>query len=272
MYYTVAPVAELDQIWLATSSNGINWEVQGAVLLASSNQVDWDSLKVGRPSVLYKDGEFKMWFDGSQRSAEDPTKVQPNSGRHVGYANSSDGVNWIKWSTNPVFFHSGAIDVEFFDSHYVVLEESGKGILWRKGTNETNFEQAPKWLFKGTNQSFDLYGHVTPFILVENNKWVAVYTGAATKETWDRNRIAVWYPFYNISLVIEGISVDDQPIPWATSRNRIQWVLQSRFFGYNFKLDYYRISELIVQKAAKVKEGYIFYFFVQESSEFYEKQ
>jgi hypothetical protein len=234
MYYTVAPVAELDEVWLARSNDSLSWTVYGKVV--DHGTTGWDSLKVGRPSVLYEGGVFKMWFDGSEEDPANPGQFKPGSGRHVGYASSVDGLNWIKWPANPIFNHSGAIDVEHVDGKYVVVEEWQQGILWRTGTNETSFEASNRVLFRNVNTTFDAYGHVTPFIMKDGGKWVATYTGAATDRSWARNRIAAWYPVANITASIDGQSARG----WAMSRTAISWTLDDAAVGKEASVGYHR--------------------------------
>jgi hypothetical protein len=230
MYYSVAPTDELDQVWCATSTDGLHWTVHGEVIGPSTS--GWDSLKVGRPSVLYNQTskQFELWFDGSEQDTTNPGKIKPGTGRHVGYATSTDGLAFTKWPGNPVFLNSGAIDVEYINKTYVVVEESGRGIYWRKGTNQTNFEPVARQLFPNINTSFDAYGHVTPFILVENGKWVSTYTGAATVKSWDRNRVDVWYPVKNITARADTSTGIDLRA-WATSRTMIQWTFNASSVG-----------------------------------------
>jgi hypothetical protein len=263
MYYTVAPIAELDQIWCATSPNGMNWTVKGAVLLADQQQFRWDSLKVGRPAVLYENGIFKMWFDGSQRSTSEPTKNQPGSGRHVGYATSTNGLNWTKWTTNPIFNNSGAIDVEKVDNQYVVVEESGNGVFWRVGTNETEFPSKNSYLFQKMNTNFDKYGHVTPFILTDGSgNWIATYTGAATKDTWNKNRIAIWYPCHNISMKTGGNLVR----PWLSSTNRMYWNFPHSTVGTEFIIDYTQKNNIVGTNSELFRENGNYFLFSEEFS------
>ncbi len=236
MYYTVAPVAELDEVWLATSNDSLSWTVRGQVIGPAAT--GWTSLKVGRPSVLYEGGTFKMWYDGSEEDPANPGKVRPGTGRHVGYATSLDGVVWTEWPGNPVFNHSGAIDVEHIDGKYVVVEESGSGIRWRTGTNETSFEPTNRVLFANTGVAFDVYGHVTPFIMVESGKWVATYTGAATVQGWNRNRIDAWYPVANVTVNIDGQCARG----WATSHTAIRWTFDSSVIGKSALVAYQRVG------------------------------
>lgn len=231
MYYTVAPEAELDQVWCATSPDGLNWTVCGPVLLPNASLAAWDSLKVGRPAVVHENGVFKMWFDGSQADPAAPTRALPGSGRHVGYATSTNGLNWTRWPGNPVVRNSGAVDVEHLAGQYVLVEESRVGVYYHVGSNETSFSP-PRLLFANAGGDFDPYGHVTPFILLRDGAWVATYTGAATRTTWDGNRVAVWYPAANltISRAAPGpVTAAETPCPWAASATRLVWDLENEW-------------------------------------------
>lgn len=269
MYYSVAPEDEMDQIWCATSLDCIFWTIKGPVILPAAAQTEWDSLKVGRPSVLFQDGIFKMWFDGTQRDETDPKIVAPGTGRHVGFANSTDGLNWVKYSQNPVFNNSGAIDVEFINNTFVVVEESGTGVYWRTGTSETNFTTSNTLLFSNTDSNLDPYGHVTPFILVENSQWVATYTGAATRATWDGNRIDVWYPCANVSLSLGGISMNAlNLIPRASAKNVVYWDLDSSYIDVPFALEHVAGMEKMAVTSGTFEGGTHSYFLAENGTQF----
>lgn len=198
MFYTTAPVGEMDVISLANSTNGINWTIIGNVFLPSEIG-NWDSFKVGRPTVIYEDDIFKMWYDGMEADPSDPSKYRPGTGRHVGYATSVDGINWIRYPSNPIVLNCGAVDVENISGTYVMVIESGQGVYWCHSSNEIDFGSA-SILFKKTGLDWDKFGHVTPFILKEDEKWIATYVGVTTDACWCQNRIGVWYPFLNVSL------------------------------------------------------------------------
>jgi hypothetical protein len=202
MFYTTAPEAELDVISMAKSYNGINWTIIGNVFLPDSVG-KWDSLKVGRPSVLYEENMFKMWYDGMEVDPVNLGHAKPDTGRHVGYATSYDGISWTRYWGNPIYLNGGAVDVENISDYYYIVQESGQGTLWsvsKTSNNETEFEVF-QFLFNKTGLDWDKYGHVTPFILKENNKWVATYVGVTTDRCWCQNRIGVWYPMTKVQLV-----------------------------------------------------------------------
>ncbi|MEX2683384.1 MAG: hypothetical protein Q6373_017540 [Candidatus Sigynarchaeota archaeon] len=261
MYYTTAPVAELDEIWLATSNDSLSWVIRGQVI--GPGVAGWNSLKVGRPSVLYEGGMFKMWYDGSEEDPANPGQVKPGTGRHVGYATSPDGLTWTEFPGNPIFFNSGAIDVEHVDGKYVVVEESGNGIRWRTGTNETSFEPASHLLFSNTGTAFDMYGHVTPFIMKDDGKWVATYTGAATVKSWNKNRIDAWYPVANITATVNG----QKARGWAMSRTSLGWTLDAASVGKVARFDYCRTG-LATSTSVTVAAGTSTLYFMPGSGAF----
>ncbi len=192
MFYTVAEKDEQDQIAAATSSDGKNWKQLGVVLPVGQGK-SWDSGKVGRPSVIFQDGLFYMWYDGQPSQAAvqsgDSLSLKVHSeGRAVGYAESVNGLNWERRS-NPVFHHgAGAVFVAKYSDRYILLYESGQGTMWASSADRL------EWRGQGvlktiSGKSMDAYGHVTPCIHVENHT-LTLYFGAASRKTWDGNAIS----------------------------------------------------------------------------------
>ncbi|MFC1696772.1 hypothetical protein ACFL1H_00410 [Nanoarchaeota archaeon] len=167
MYYT--DCYKKDEIHLAISDNGINWTKIQQVLEPTENS--WDSNEVARPSLIYEDNLFKMWYDGNQ---------DRNTGRNVGYATSTDGIEFIKH--NIVYKNEGAINVTKINNQYLMLMESRQGTYAAIGNNETEFQN--KHLVLPKQDKYDKHGHVTPFYF-ENE----IYMGLATSQHWNRNRI-----------------------------------------------------------------------------------
>ncbi|MBD3181781.1 hypothetical protein GF312_05780 [Candidatus Poribacteria bacterium] len=211
MYYTRAPEREMDVINLATSDDGINWKSEGEVI-SPGELGSWNSLKVGRPSAIYEDSLFKVWFDGTEADPDNPDKICPGTGRHVGFAFSSDGINFDK-KPEPIYMNSGAVDVAHVGDDYIMLFESREGTRRAVGKSETRFEYKGL-LIPRSGDSYDRYGHVTPMVLVEENNWTAVYYGAAEgleksgMADWNRNRIGMAFP----QLKIEAFSLSGEKL------------------------------------------------------------
>ena len=77
----------------ATSEDGLTWTKDENPVLGPGETGNWDSRGVSFPSVLLRGDVFQMWFTG----------YSSNGIFHsVGYATSTDGINWVKDAGNPV--------------------------------------------------------------------------------------------------------------------------------------------------------------------------
>ena len=73
----------------ATSEDGINWHKTGKVCIEYDDFTD----AIGRPSVLFEDGMYKMFY--AFRSAKDYRTDKTKSYR-LGYAESANGIDWTR--------------------------------------------------------------------------------------------------------------------------------------------------------------------------------
>ena len=105
------------RVLYANSSDGMNWNKQGLVIpLGSSGEAD--DYHASYPSVLFEDEEYKMWYSGYDG-------VQ----WRIMYANSTDGMNWIKHGIVIDVGSSGDADeVDAFGCS--VLFEDGEYRMW----------------------------------------------------------------------------------------------------------------------------------------------
>ncbi|MCA9600896.1 MAG: hypothetical protein R3A78_04570 [Polyangiales bacterium] len=181
MYYTDAPIGEIDRIWLAESTNGVTF-TKVAQVLDVGPPGSWDAEKVGRPSVQFDGQTYTMWYDATAAGR-----------RHVGVATSSDGVHFTKYAQNPVVENVGAIDVKRVGNGYVLLNEAMDGTHW--ATSGDGFCWTSRGLLFGlSGRDYDRYGQVTPHIAMVNGQVRGIYFGGASVSTWNRNRIAVALP------------------------------------------------------------------------------
>ena len=167
MFYTDAAVGITDRIHAATSSDGVLWTKRGEVIGAGPEP--WRTSIVGRPSVLHDGAAFRMWFDATGSTP----------GRHVGYAESTDGLTWTVAS--PVT-QGGAVHVSVVSGvHVMLLEgregvyrcESADGLLW-----------GAQWLWRPNTGAHDAHGRVTPFLIDGT-----LYYGGAMSADWTNNAI-----------------------------------------------------------------------------------
>lgn len=92
MWYTGQAQGK-SSIGYATSSDGKTWKRQSVHPVLSS-QAAWEGVAVMCPDVLWDSeaGIWKMWYSGGEQ-------YEPNA---IGYATSHDGLQWDKYSANPV--------------------------------------------------------------------------------------------------------------------------------------------------------------------------
>jgi sucrose-6-phosphate hydrolase SacC (GH32 family) len=195
MYYTRAGLDIRDEIAVATSPDGVRWTKRG-IVLAPSPAGAWDSLLIGRPSVLVEGGLFRMWYDGRKDvplgapvGADVPRAA--NSSRVVGYAESHDGFTWTRPERAPVFAaDAGGVHVSRVGDQYVMVYESHAGTFVAVSQDGRQWES--RGLLAGLSGSeADQFGHVTPFLLYDREAdapWL--FVGAARGGSWDRNAIA----------------------------------------------------------------------------------
>lgn len=81
-------------IGYATSTDGAVWHRMSKTPVLSADE-DWEKTSVMCPDVLWDEDEkiYKMWYSGGDQ-------YEPDA---IGYATSSDGLNWTKYAANPIF-------------------------------------------------------------------------------------------------------------------------------------------------------------------------
>jgi hypothetical protein len=189
MYYTRANAGVTDCIALAISTDGRSWKDQGPVLSARKKS-KWDSLLVGRPSVIHDGKAFHLWFDGrADLPVGAPDQTGPKSRtskRYVGYAVSQDGRTWKRRDSYVFANDAGGIHVSLVDGRYVMLIESRAGTKWASSNDGI------LWINEGLllpkDQQTSPHGHVTPFLFADANGHM-LYFGATHSEHWNQNSI-----------------------------------------------------------------------------------
>jgi hypothetical protein len=193
MYFTRAEKFVIDRIHVATSTDGLKWDVVGVALDAGQGDA-WDSLSVGRPSVIHDEGLFKMWYDGRKDfpvgAPVEGAPLSNESHRFVGYATSHDGLHWVRQSEKPVFGNdAGGIDVQRIGSTYIMVYESHSGTRYAKSVDGVVWKDQG-YLLRQSGDEADRHGHVTPFLFSHEHHEPRLFFGAAKAATWDRNGIA----------------------------------------------------------------------------------
>lgn len=190
LFYTLARAGIRDVIAVATSTDGIHFS-PGKIVLDPGPADAWDSLLVGRPSVLHTDGKFLLWYDGRKDlplgAPDTGVPKAANSRRFVGLATSRDGKHFDRAANNPVFGQdAGGIHVSRVGAIYVMVYEGGKGTSWAKSSDGLAWTDQGLLAPAGTGD-LDRHGHVTPFLV--NTPKPKLLVGAAMAKTWDQNRV-----------------------------------------------------------------------------------
>lgn len=76
----------------ATSTDGISWTMNPSPVMTPTAG-SWDAHTIECPMVIRESGQYKMWYTSF---------LTPDSPCYMGYATSSDGIHWTKYSENPI--------------------------------------------------------------------------------------------------------------------------------------------------------------------------
>lgn len=131
----------------------------------------WDKKIRERGYILKEDSIYKMWYTGYGGGGNEQKKL--------GYATSVDGINWTRYSGNPIFDDYWTEDVQ-------VVKYQGKYIMVAEGENDiAHLLTSPdgiKWERRGNidirkvnGSPIDKGAYGTPTLWKEKNKWYLFY-------------------------------------------------------------------------------------------------
>lgn len=147
-------------------------------VFAGSDTNTWDRNIRERGYILFEDSLYRMWYTGYESK---------NSERHLGYATSTDGLNWKRFSDKPIYDSNWVEDmcVIKHDSIYYMFAEgrddiahiltSANGIQWQ--------EKGRIDIRKTNGEPIDKGAYGTPAVWFENNTWYLFY---------ERGDLGVW--------------------------------------------------------------------------------
>ena len=180
MWYQNSDQWGVSTVGYAVSGDGINWTRNSQLVLQPSTFGNWDSYSVGHGSVIKINDVYMMYYTGSDCNY---TKI--------GLATSTDGINWTKYSGNPILtadksWEGGGIyspSVIYDNNQYIMVFQN-------KPYNNSAFGMATStdginWTKDSLNPFVtynDTYNHwaveiQSPCIRKYNNEWRIYYTG-----------------------------------------------------------------------------------------------
>ena len=129
MYYNVASMnlidGEIETTGLAYSTDGKYWKRYGEqpVLLSGADGT-WDALYAYAWTVIKEDNGYGMWYSGGVSASHEG----------IGYATSSDGINWSKDPDNPVFHVDNSVEWRNIRTYTPsVIKEGNNYKMWFAG-------------------------------------------------------------------------------------------------------------------------------------------
>lgn len=204
IYDPAAPLIERYKMWYAGqyfnsyrydigyaySSDGINWQKHPNPVLEVGASNEWDNGFLEGPSVIFDGTTYKMWYCGYDATVDaSGTDGQAN----IGYAESSDGITWVKSLQNPVMTVSaGEWDAIYVQDPHVLYD--GMYHMWYGGNEVDGYGQQVgyatsidgiQWtksptnpvLTKGGAGEWDRNTASFPSVIVENGLFQMWYTG-----------------------------------------------------------------------------------------------
>lgn len=113
---------------LATSTDGINWTKNASnPVLTPGTGSAWDNLFIESPAVIYDNGTYYMAFTGIDIASYN---------NRIGVATSTNGINWTKYSGNPVVSQGNSPSFDDFGvATPSVLKNGNVFQMWYNGAS-----------------------------------------------------------------------------------------------------------------------------------------
>jgi predicted GH43/DUF377 family glycosyl hydrolase len=195
MWYTGASTTSypISSIGYATSTDGIVWVKHGiAPVLEVGSTGEWDDEGVLDPCVIKESAtSYKMWFTGRDDSDNSTLGIMA-----IGYATSTDGINWNKEVSNPIMQGSYGFDDRGVGGAYVVKQSPTYYIMYYTGFETGGLlseigravsGDGLSWggreqvLAVGSPESWEEEGVGDPTIIISGNSIMMWYTGTTTE-------------------------------------------------------------------------------------------
>ncbi|MCK4971502.1 MAG: hypothetical protein KAS77_13285, partial [Thermoplasmata archaeon] len=123
LYYSGSNTTSTNATWhigLATSADGLNWTRYASNPILKAGVDSYDYYGLTDPTVLVAKGTWYIWYGGNRNG----TSLDID----ICYATSTDGYNWSKYASNPIFRNDGN------NSAWNGIEVRPQGIIIENGT------------------------------------------------------------------------------------------------------------------------------------------
>jgi predicted GH43/DUF377 family glycosyl hydrolase len=180
MWYMGEDQSLKEQIGYATSSDGRVWTKHPGNPVLLPGPSGWDGDTVGQAWVIrIGPADYRMWYTGCNISFE----------CQIGYATSTDGIDWTKDAGNPVLSKGTGDDWDATGlSAPVVIYDADEGLykMWYFGSNVLNQEKGIGYATSADGISWSKYNDPATSVNPYLNSDPVVHRGPAG--SWD----SVW--------------------------------------------------------------------------------
>jgi beta-1,2-mannobiose phosphorylase / 1,2-beta-oligomannan phosphorylase len=156
----------------------------------------WDTHIRERGFILYEEGFYNMWYSGYSGG--------DNSVKHLGYATSTDGINWTRYPGNPVFDKKWTEDmfvIKSGETYYMYAEGENDIAHMLTSSDGIHWEAQGDLIILETGGDTISAPYGTPTVWIEDGKWYLFY---------ERNDLGIWLATSNDK--ITWTNIQDKPV------------------------------------------------------------
>ena len=157
-------------IALTESKDGLNWSPPRVCIESRQTAQGWED-DLNRPSVIFHDGLYRMWYTGQYKAGE------ADGSSHIFYAVSQDGVHFERMQDDPVLY-----PLETWEKSALMCPD----VMW----DEDN-KQYRMWYSGGEQYEPNAIGHATSLDGIRWEKYAGnpIFQADPTV-TWEQHKTA----------------------------------------------------------------------------------
>lgn len=197
------------RLFYAWSTDGITWNKYnaGAAIMEPGSAGQWDRW-MDTPEIIHDISGYKVYYFGDSLPGGSGSKPSPIAG--IGVATSLDGINWTKYSGNPILTHGddSSWDRSWIESPAVLFDStSGNYLMWYSGVDTTTWKiqiglatstDGFSWtkysgnpvISSGSSGSYDDMWVSVPAVIKRGNEYEMWYSAFSSVSGYDTLRIA----------------------------------------------------------------------------------
>lgn len=174
-YVSVNKQNNQSKIKYRTSIDGINWSIPITVLIRAQA---WENNYLAHPEIITVNNEYKLFYTGDSGGAW-----------RIGYATSTNGINWNKYQNNPIFIPSlsevptvGGSSILYGSGKYIMYYHSNHPptkFNYATSTDGNNWTRSiDNPIMTTSSTGFDRNMIASPMIIKDGNLYKMWYAGS----------------------------------------------------------------------------------------------